>query len=93
MFDAEMNEMPLYAFKCPACGRRFDELLPISKNSEAVCPACGASAERVWNGKCAFGAKKATLCDMNCENADCDECHSAAGGCSGNCANCAGCGV
>ncbi len=87
--------MPIYSFKCSECGRRFDELLPISKNADAVCPACGKKAERVWNGKCAFGAKKASGCAQECPDGDCDACPTAggSGGCSGNCATCAGCGL
>ena len=59
--------MPMYSFRCPECGKRFDELLPISKKDEAFCPDCQTKAQRVWNGKCAFGAKASTSgCQGNC---------------------------
>lgn len=47
--------MPLYEFKCPKCGRKFEILTSIDKRDEAVCEACGAKAARVYQGKCAFG--------------------------------------
>ncbi len=85
--------MPIYSFKCPQCSRRFDELLPISQNTEAVCPECGNKAERVWNGKCAFGAKRASGCD-NGSDGNCESCPTThkSSGCTGNCATCSGCG-
>ncbi len=48
--------MPIYEFKCPSCGHKFEILLPIDKRDEAVCEKCGAKVARVYNGKCAFGA-------------------------------------
>lgn len=36
--------MPLYEFKCEACGCRFEALLPYSRKSEARCPDCGSDA-------------------------------------------------
>ncbi|MDR2349939.1 MAG: zinc ribbon domain-containing protein, partial [Deltaproteobacteria bacterium] len=32
--------MPIYEFKCRACGREFEELV-LSGNASPVCPACG----------------------------------------------------
>lgn len=85
--------MPIYNFRCPECGHRFDELLSIEKRDEAVCPKCAARVSRVWSGKCAFGAKRASSPGVDCDA--CDDCGASGGcggGCSGNCANCAGCG-
>ena len=52
--------MPLYSFRCPECGRRFEELLTVEHKDRVPCPDCGAKAEREWTGKCSFGAKYAS---------------------------------
>lgn len=67
----EVN-MPLYSFRCPACGKRFEEILTVARKDEAVCPDCGRKAERVWNGKCNFGAKRSSGCSGHC--AGCSGC-------------------
>ncbi|MDR2853550.1 MAG: zinc ribbon domain-containing protein [Burkholderiaceae bacterium] len=36
--------MPIYAYKCSACGYAKDALQKISDTPLTVCPACGASA-------------------------------------------------
>ena len=68
--------MPIYEYKCPVCGHKFEVLTSISKRDEAKCEKCGAKVARVYEGKCAFGAGV----------------NSAGGGCGGNCAGCSGCG-
>jgi putative FmdB family regulatory protein len=41
-------EMPLYEFKCRACGHRFDELVKL--NETASCPKCGVpGSERLFS--------------------------------------------
>lgn len=37
--------MPMYDFLCPRCGEKFEELVQ-SRQEDAPCPKCGASAER-----------------------------------------------
>ena len=49
--------MPLYAWKCPKCGHRFEVLCSIEKSKEAVCEKCGEKAVRDYTGSCSFGAK------------------------------------
>ena len=40
--------MPLYEFKCRACGHRFDELVKL--NETASCPKCGdPGSERLFS--------------------------------------------
>ncbi len=36
--------MPIYAYKCSACGHAKDALQKISDDPLTVCPACGAAA-------------------------------------------------
>jgi putative FmdB family regulatory protein len=38
--------MPIYAYKCSACGHAKDALQKMSDAPLTVCPACGASAFR-----------------------------------------------
>ena len=58
--------MPLYAWKCPKCGHRFEVLCSIEKSKEAVCEKCGEKAVRDYTGTCSFGAKGAGACGGNC---------------------------
>ncbi len=36
--------MPIYAYKCTACGHQFDALQKISEEPLRDCPSCGAAA-------------------------------------------------
>ncbi|MCQ2437651.1 MAG: zinc ribbon domain-containing protein [Clostridia bacterium] len=58
--------MPLYDYRCPACGHRFELLRSISAQDNVVCEKCGTKAERFYQGKCAFGAPKGSGCSGNC---------------------------
>lgn len=33
--------MPIHEFKCPNCGKEFDELIMPGKEAKAPCPECG----------------------------------------------------
>ena len=35
--------MPIYAYKCNACGHAFDRLQKLSDPEPAACPACGVA--------------------------------------------------
>lgn len=37
--------MPIYAFRCAACGHDFDRLQKLSDPDPETCPACGANGE------------------------------------------------
>lgn len=58
--------MPLLSFKCPECGKVFDELVKSSDDSPK-CPQCGAVAKRSFSGKC-YGIVGGTPagCTHNC---------------------------
>ena len=73
--------MPIYDFKCKACGHRFELFTSISARGQAVCPKCGGEVERVYEGRWSMGIKPT--------GGD-----GASGGCScgGNCSGCSGCG-
>jgi len=38
--------MPLYEYKCPSCGTRFERIQKFSDPPEASCPNCQAPAQR-----------------------------------------------
>ena len=69
---SEATFVPLYAWKCPKCGHRFEVLCSIEKSKEAVCEKCGEKAVRDYTGSCAFGAKSGG-CSGNC--GCCQGCH------------------
>lgn len=66
--------MPIYDYKCPQCGHKFELLISMSRRDEAVCEKCGAKVERVYNGKCNFGSNQLGKdgCSGNC--ASCSGC-------------------
>ena len=37
--------MPIYAFRCAACGHEFDRLQKLSDPDPDTCPACGAEGD------------------------------------------------
>lgn len=39
--------MPMYDYKCSACGHDFEAIQPISKREESDCPECGARAVKL----------------------------------------------
>lgn len=66
--------MPIYDFRCKKCGHRFEVLTSISKMDQVVCEKCGAKVERVYQGKCNFGANAVgSGCTGNCGS--CPGCH------------------
>jgi len=42
--------MPLYEYKCPACGEEFEEITSASNEDPVECPQCGKKAERQISG-------------------------------------------
>lgn len=42
--------MPIYEYKCPKCGRVFEEWVKASEaNKEEPCPDCGTSSKRIMS--------------------------------------------
>jgi len=37
--------MPIYEYRCLACGEHFEALRPIADREQADCPACGSEAK------------------------------------------------
>ena len=69
--------MPLYEYRCRACGSRFELLRPMSKaNEDAPCLSCGGTGYRVVSLFAAFSTGEG------------GETASVAG--TGGCASCAG---
>lgn len=43
--------MPIYEYRCTACGKEFEETRPFSEaTAPATCPACGGAAQRLVSG-------------------------------------------
>ena len=49
--------MPIYDFKCAACGHKFEKLTTISRRDQVTCPKCGGPVGRVYEGKWSMGVK------------------------------------
>jgi putative FmdB family regulatory protein len=68
--------MPIYEYRCADCGKTC-EVLVLSGNSVARCPACGSSKlERLFSASCAINVKentRATCCGRTerCETPPC----------------------
>lgn len=76
--------MPIYEYKCPDCGREFEELV-IGSNPQVACPQCGGE-------KC---DKLMSAASFRSKGADGQTAASGGGGCAGcsssSCAGCGGC--
>lgn len=59
--------MPLLQYRCPKCGKRFDEIVK-KYTDEVKCPGCGNSAERCFCGEMYTATGKQTKkCSGNCK--------------------------
>lgn len=65
--------MSLLQYKCPKCGKRFEELVK-RYDDVVLCPDCGQVTERDYSGKMysSTGEKK-IKCSGNCKT--CGGCH------------------
>lgn len=65
--------MPFLQYKCPRCGKEFDELVK-DCHEEVACPDCGEKAERSYSGKMfSSTGKPSKKCSGHC--ATCGGCH------------------
>ncbi len=65
--------MPILQYKCPECGKEFEELVK-KFDEEVKCPACGKTALRCYSGRMysSTGAHQ-NKCSGNCKT--CGGCH------------------
>ena len=40
--------MPVYAYRCRACGHELEELQPMGSGPPGPCPACGGELRKVY---------------------------------------------
>ena len=60
--------MPVYDYKCPKCGHRFDLLRSMSARDEDVrCPKCGGEVVRVYEGRWGCAKAGGGECGGNCQ--------------------------
>jgi putative FmdB family regulatory protein len=43
--------MPVYDFKCTACGAREEHILLSGETPPSACVACGGDLKRAWSGR------------------------------------------
>lgn len=43
--------MPVYDYRCPACGRREEHILLAGESPPTRCAACGGELKRAWGGR------------------------------------------
>lgn len=49
--------MPIYEYRCDACGAAFEQLRPMTAMDTAACPSCGAAdARRIVSRTASIGA-------------------------------------
>ncbi len=59
--------MAFLQYKCPVCGKEFDELVK-SSEQEVLCPECKTKAERCYSGAMFSQTGKTTKkCSGNCK--------------------------
>lgn len=74
--------MPIYEYKCPDCGKKFEELV-IGSAPRVICPVCGGESCDKLMSAAAFHSR----------GADGGAVSSSGGGCGGcSATSCAGCG-
>lgn len=65
--------MPILQYKCPSCGKRFEELVK-RFDDDVLCPDCKQKAERTYCGKMySSTGKQVKKCSGNCKT--CGGCH------------------
>ncbi len=72
--------MPIYEFACRKCGRRFECLVPMGRETEAACPDCGAKEARKMLSSFGIGGgasrlKQSSSGCTTCSTKSCSTCH------------------
>jgi putative FmdB family regulatory protein len=44
--SGDLNNLPLYAYRCTKCGHKFEKIQNFSAEPERECPKCGGPVER-----------------------------------------------
>jgi putative FmdB family regulatory protein len=80
--------MPIYEYRCEACGHEFETLLKTAAEAPVKCPVCGKAKLKkkfsAFAAKVAAGCRKADSCPVA-------NTHKHSGGCCGTSGGC-GCG-
>jgi putative FmdB family regulatory protein len=72
--------MPIYEYRCEACERRFERLIPFAERDTAQsCPTCASSKTRVLVSSFAFAGM---------DSGDATEASFSGGGCCGGACGC-----
>ncbi len=59
--------MPLLQYKCPKCGKYFDEIVK-KPTDDVLCPDCGEKSVRCYSGEMySSTGKPAKKCSGNCK--------------------------
>lgn len=60
--------MPIFEFKCRACGESFEELVGVTAdNGEVVCPHCGsANVQKKISGFASVGSRRSSSAASSC---------------------------
>ena len=43
--------MPVFGFKCQACGARTDHIVLPGEDAPSTCSVCGGDLKRTWSGR------------------------------------------
>jgi putative FmdB family regulatory protein len=64
--------MPLYEFRCSACGEKFEEIVSSSLSQDVVCPECGeGKPERLMSTFATVGGDGASSFSSSASSGGC----------------------
>jgi putative FmdB family regulatory protein len=62
--------MPILQYKCPKCGKEFEELVK-KFDVDVICPDCGEKAQRSYSGTMySSTGKQPKKCSGHCQTCD-----------------------
>ena len=78
--------MPIYEFKCGACGRVFEELVKMGSTGEGLtCPSCGCGEVEKKMSACNSKVASSNACPIG-DSGACGMAETGGGCCGGMCA-------